>query len=505
MFKNFHGFQLVESYHQKKGQRRFKLTGYLKALIAAILSVIIACLPTEWFGIEGLNAVEQRVIATFVFAALMWLSEAIPSWCTSVLIIVVMLFTISSASLSPFAGEVDASGVWSKYDNLIPYRDIMHCFADPTIMLFIGGFVLAIGLTKTQLDCVLAKYMLRPFGRKSENVLLGFILVTALFSAFVSNTATAAMMLAFLAPVLKALPADGKGRVALALAIPLGANIGGIATPIGTPPNTIVLGYLNETLGLQISFGTWMLKMVPYVLFLLLVGWFLLRTLFPFKQKTIDLVIEGEFKRDRSTWIVIATFITTVVLWCWPASIGSIDTSIGLNSYIIAFVPIAAFAATGILTKRDLEEINWSVLWMVAGGFALGVALNVTGLSRHLVAAIPFASWSPVLVMIISGLVCFGFSNFISHSAAASLLVPVLGVVAGAMKDAGTLDAGGVSTLLIGVAIAASVSMILPISTPPNAIAHSTGFIEQRDMMRVGIVMGVVGLIVGYLWLFLVF
>jgi sodium-dependent dicarboxylate transporter 2/3/5 len=152
-----------------------------------------------------------------------------------------------------------------------------------------------------------------------------------------------------------------------------------------------------------------------------------------------------------------------------------------------------------------LEEINWSVLWMVAGGFALGVALNVTGLSRHLVAAIPFASWSPVLVMIISGLVCFGFSNFISHSAAASLLVPVLGVVAGAMKDAGTLDAGGVSTLLIGVAIAASVSMILPISTPPNAIAHSTGFIEQRDMMRVGIVMGVVGLIVGYLWLFLVF
>jgi sodium-dependent dicarboxylate transporter 2/3/5 len=505
MFKNFQGFQLVESYHKKKGQRRFKLTGYVKALIAALISITIACLPTEWFGIEGLNVVEQRIIATFVFAALMWLTEAIPSWCTSVLIITVMLFTVSSAALTPFAGTESAAGEWTKYDNLISYKDIMHCFADPTIMLFIGGFVLAIGLTKTKLDCVLAKYMLKPFGTKSENVLLGFILVTAIFSAFVSNTATAAMMLAFLTPVLKALPADGKGRVALALAIPLGANIGGIATPIGTPPNTIVLGYLNETLGIQISFGEWLVKMLPFVLILLFAGWVLLRVMFPFKQKTINLVIDGEFTHSKETWIVIATFAVTVILWCWPASIGSWNTSIGLNSYVIAFVPIAAFAVSGILTKRDLEEINWSVLWMVAGGFALGVALNTTGLSKHLVAAIPFASWSPLLVMIISGLVCFGFSNFISHSAAASLLVPVLGVVAGAMKTAGTLDEGGVATLLIGVAIAASVSMILPISTPPNAIAHSTGFIEQKDMMRVGVAMGVIGLIVGYIWLFLVF
>jgi sodium-dependent dicarboxylate transporter 2/3/5 len=258
-------------------------------------------------------------------------------------------------------------------------------------------------------------------------------------------------------------------------------------------------------LGIQISFGEWLVKMLPFVLILLFAGWVLLRVMFPFKQKTINLVIDGEFTHSKETWIVIATFAVTVILWCWPASIGSWNTSIGLNSYVIAFVPIAAFAVSGILTKRDLEEINWSVLWMVAGGFALGVALNTTGLSKHLVAAIPFASWSPLLVMIISGLVCFGFSNFISHSAAASLLVPVLGVVAGAMKTAGTLDEGGVATLLIGVAIAASVSMILPISTPPNAIAHSTGFIEQKDMMRVGVAMGVIGLIVGYIWLFLVF
>ena len=311
------------------------------------------------------------------------------------------------------------------------------------------------------------------------------------------------MMLAFLTPVLKAMPEGSKDRTALALAIPLGANIGGIATPIGTPPNTIVLGYLNETLGVSISFGEWMIKMVPFVVILLLAGWFLLRILFPFQQKKIELNIEGAFHSTPQSWIVIVTFAVTVFLWCFGKIDGVWD--LGLNSNIIALIPVAAFAVTGVITRHDLEEINWSVLWMVAGGFALGVALNTTKLSNVLVASIPFAEWSPLLVMIIASLVCFGFSNFISHSAAASLLVPVLGVVAGAMASAGTITDGGVSQMLICVAIASSVSMILPISTPPNAIAHSTGFIQQSEMMKVGIIVGLLGLVIGLAWVKLPF
>jgi sodium-dependent dicarboxylate transporter 2/3/5 len=359
---------------------------------------------------------------------------------------------------------------------------------------------LAIALTKTGIDVVLAKKLLAPFGNKPANVLLGFILVTATFSAFVSNTATAAMMLAFLAPVLRQMPEGSKDRVALALAIPLGANIGGIATPIGTPPNTIVLGYLNETLGLSIGFGEWMVKMVPFVIILLLAGWFLLRIMFPFQQKEINLVIEGEMHWTYKTWIVIVTFILTIFLWCFGEVI-----NLGLNSNIVALIPVAAFAVTGVIGKKDLEEINWAVLWMVAGGFALGVALNTTELSKVLVASIPFDQWSPLLVMIIASLVCFGFSNFISHSAAASLLVPVLGVVAGAMASSGVIEEGGVAQMLLCVAIAASVSMILPISTPPNAIAHSTGFIQQSEMMKVGIIVGIVGLVLGLVWVKLPF
>jgi sodium-dependent dicarboxylate transporter 2/3/5 len=175
----------------------------------------------------------------------------------------------------------------------------------------------------------------------------------------------------------------------------------------------------------------------------------------------------------------------------------------GLNTNVVAMIPIAAFCVTGILQRRDLEEINWSVLWMVAGGFALGVALDKTGLGSVLVESIPFASWSPLIVMVISGLVCFLFSNFISHSAAASLLAPILGLVASGITadpvaGAAFAEVGGPTALMVGVAISASVSMILPISTPPNAIAHSTGFITQKDMMKVGIIMGLLGLILGY-------
>ncbi len=502
MFKNFFGYHIVADYHKKKDPKRWHISGLWKALIASIIAIAICCIPTESFGIAGFTFNEKIVVALFVWAAIMWVSEAIPSWSTSVLIIVILLLTVSDKALSFMAHEGVASTVNGEeviFGAPVSYKSILATFADPTIMLFIGGFVLAIGMSKVKLDLVAARIMLKPFGTKSENVLLGFILVTAIFSAFVSNTATAAMMLAFLTPVLKALPADGKGRIALAMAIPVGANLGGIMTPIGTPPNTIALGYLNETLGADITFGAWVAKMAPFVIILLVFAWFLLRFLFPFKQKKIELNIEGELEPGKQSYIVIAAFIVTIFLWCFSDPLG-----LGLNSYIVAMIPVALFACTGVLTRRDLEEINWSVLWMVAGGFALGLALNSTKLSDHLVGAIPFGSWSLIVVMIVAMLVCFLFSNFISNSATASLLVPVLGVVAGAMTNT-TGDASIAPRMLVAVAIAASVSMMLPISTPPNAIAHSTGMIEQKDMVKVGAIMGFLGLGLGLAWLFLVF
>lgn len=490
MFKLFQGYHLVEAYHNRKKNAPQKpvVTHAIKILLPIIVSLILWMLPSSSFGIDGLTLTEQRTIAIFAFAAMMWITEGISSWCTSMVVVVLLLFTCTDSSLFLFINGYDPA----QLGELISYKKVLACFADPIIMLFIGGFVIAIAATKTGLDVLLAKVMLKPFGKRSEFVLLGFILVTGFFSMFLSNTATAAMMLTFLAPVLKQLPATGKGRVALAMAIPIGANIGGIGTPIGTPPNAIALKALNdpEGLNLGIGFGEWMMFMFPLAIALLVIAWFVLLKMFPFTQKTIELNIEGETKKDWRSIVVYATFAITILLW-----IG--DSITGVNSNVVAMLPVGVFCACGVITRRDLEEINWSVLWMVAGGFAIGVALQDTHLAADMIDSIPFNQWPALLMIIGSGLLCYLLSNFISNTATAALLVPILTVV-GTATAANLAPFGGISPLLIGIALSASLAMVLPISTPPNAIAHSTGLIQQNQMMKVGIIMGVIGMVAGY-------
>lgn len=495
MFKMFHGFHLVEAYHEwKRAHKTSKaLSVTIKLIFCFAVLITLWCLPADVFGMEGLTVIEKRVIAIFLFATVMWILEAVPAWTTSMLIVGLLLFTASDSSLWFFKDAVSPEA----YGTPVKYTSVLHSFADPIIMLFIGGFILAIAATKSGLDVMLARVMLKPFGTQSKYVLLGFIFVTGIFSMFLSNTATAAMMLTFLTPVLKALPADGKGKIALALSIPIAANVGGMATPIGTPPNAIVLKYLNDPngLNLNIGFGEWMSFMLPFTVVILFISWIVLLKLFPFKQKTIELRIEGEAKKDWRSIVVYVTFAVTILLWI-------ADKYTGVNSNVVAMLPVAIFPITGIITKRDLEEISWSVLWMVAGGFALGVALQETGLAAHMIESIPFSTWPPVVMVIGSGLICYAMANFISHTATATLLVPILAIAGMSMKEI-LLPIGGVSTLLIGVAIGSSLAMILPISTPPNALAHATGMIEQKDMVKTGVIMGAIGLSLGYLMLIL--
>ena len=455
----------------------------IQFFVIMVVTAIVWNLPIDTFGIDGLTIVQQRIIAIFVFATLSWLTECIPSWATSLGIITIMCLTVSDNALMPFKGE--------NIGELMDSKHIMASFADPTIMLFLGGFILAAAATKSGLDVLLARNLIRPFGTKSENVLLGFLLITGIFSMFVSNTAT--MMLTFLTPVFAALPANGKGRIALTMSIPIAANLGGMGTPIGTPPNMIALKFLNDPAGLNmgIDFGHWMAFMFPLVIILLIISWRILLFFFPFSKKTIELEIKGSVHHGWRMNVVIVTFIITILLWVIPKSVTGID------SYNVAMVPIGVFAVTGVITAKDLQEINWSVIWMVAGGFALGFGMNGSGLADAALESIPFGEWSPIVILLISGLICYILSNFISNTATAALLVPILAVVCTGMGD--KLHAlGGTSTVLIGIAIAASSAMCLPISTPPNAIAYSTGLVKQNDMLKMGLICGIVSLVLGY-------
>lgn len=640
---------------QSRLSSKFSLKKFIEFAVIVVITAVIWNIPQESFGIDGLTVIQQRVIAIFVFATLSWLTEAIPSWATSLVIITSMCLTISNNSLSMFKGggaaisangtelaftkglkftsgiigenkiiidqkdgqltlkgkdiafnidslhkgqtivttyvtdkedkayltisnanmkegekndslsvvnsvvtkdgtvtftnkgglinlktiaindagktvrhwdftnitdkdlkslqsdaaiwsaASDKSGVYTNRTTLkganfgaeLKSSDIMATFANPIIILFLGGFILAIAATKSGLDVLLARSLIKPFGKKSENVLLGFLLITGVFSMFVSNTATAAMMLTFLTPVFAALPANGKGRIALTMSIPVAANLGGMATPIGTPPNAIALQALNgPELHMGIGFGQWMAFMFPLVIVLLLISWFILKKEFPFSQKTIELKIEGHVHHGWRMWVVCITFAVTILMWLF-------DRVTGVDANTVALIPIATFAITGVITAKDLQQINWSVIWMVAGGFALGLGMNGSGLATAAIASIPFGSWSPMVILIISGLICYFLSNFISNTATAALLVPILAVVCNGMGD--SLNAiGGTSTILMGIALSASAAMCLPISTPPNAIAYSTGLIDQKSMLKIGIITGVLTMVLGYTVLYFV-
>ena len=262
----------------------FSVKDWVALGVVLAVTAFLWAVPSGFYGIEGLTPVMQRTIAIFVFTALMWIVEVIPTWTTSVVSMVMMLLTISNKGVSFMMYE--GAGTY------VDYKSIMAAFADPVIMLFMGGFVLAIAASKVGLDITLARVLLKPFGRNPKMVLLGFLFVIGTFSMFMSNTATAAMMLTFLSPVLASLPKDEKGKVGLALAIPIAANLGGMGTPIGTPPNAIALGALQNA-GFDVTFVGWMLRMVPYVVIMLLIAWVFLMAMFPFKTKSIELKIEG--------------------------------------------------------------------------------------------------------------------------------------------------------------------------------------------------------------------
>lgn len=489
--------------------------------IVAYLGVMLA--PTSIFGLDYVDSatgeivkmtvLQQRTIALFVFAALMWIFEAIPSWTTSVLVIVLALLTLSEGGLGflmiDSSVPVPEGGKPSMLPGVMKPAKLMSAFADPVVMLFLGGFTLAVMAQKYGLDVTLARILLKPFGTNPKMVLLGFLCVISVFSMFMSNTATAAMMLAFLAPILATFPDGDKGKIGLALSIPVAANIGGIGTTIGTPPNGTAVGGLKNEFGIDVTFGEWAMHMIPFVIIMILIAWVVLMLMFPFKGKKLEVNIPKNDKPTTwRTYLVWITFGVTILLW-------ATEQLTKISSNIVALIPLAVFVVTGTFTKEDIKKLDWSVLWLVAGGFALGYALGDvskggTGLGYQLVNAIPFGSMNIILVFAIAALVCYLLSNFISNSATAALLVPILcSVSTGLMNSEATASIfgafGGGKAMVIFVATTASLAMLMPISTPPNAIAFSTGLIKTKDMMKVGAIIGAIGMVLAFFWLTKIF
>ncbi|MGF1715023.1 SLC13 family permease [Photobacterium chitinilyticum] len=464
--------------------KKISIAQLIKLLIAFGIPLGILMLPIDAIPIEGLTLIQHRLLAIFALAALLWVLEPVPVFATSILIIALELIMISDKGLHLFRSAPSGH----EMGEMMKYTDIFSAFSSPIIILFMGGFALAIAASKYELDNNLARVLLKPFGTQPKFIMLGLMLITAVFSMFMSNTATTVMMLALLAPIVASVPKGDIGIKALVLCVPIAANTGGIATPIGTPPNAIALQYLTGEH--SISFLGWMMMGLPFVILQLTFAWWLLQKLFPSTQQQMELKLEGRFQKSWQAIVVYITFALTIIMW--------MTTSLhGMNTYVVSIIPLAVFTLTGIMGKEELKLINWDVLWLVAGGIAIGLGLDKTGLAAALAHAIDYDALSPVAVVLTLSIICWLMANFMSNTATANLLMPIAAAVAASMESLAAI--GGLQGVLVVVAFSASLGMILPVSTPPNSLAYSTGLIESKDMAKTGLIIGLVGLVVVYI------
>ncbi|MFV0338238.1 MAG: SLC13 family permease [Chthoniobacterales bacterium] len=456
---------------------------FTKRNVSLFLALLGFLLPF-FIPIEGLSPAGHRLLAIFLLAVILWITEAIPLFATSAVIILLLILFLSDVS----AKMSWAWGVAQGFSTDAPpsYTEYFNTLANRVLILFLGGFFLAFGAAKFGVDKNLAALMLRPFGRRPSRVLLGLMLITAILSMWMSNTATTATIMAVVLPIIHGLETSDKFRTALALGVPFAANIGGIGTPIGTPPNAIVLGALTkinpatgEAFG-NCSFLQWMIFATPIVVILLIFAWFLILFLFPPGGKEIIIDMEIKWSKSTKAWIYYATAIFTICLWITSALHG-------INSYVVGMFPVAILLATGVVGSKEFRQLEWDVLWLVGGGIALGKGVSVTGFDTWIVGLVNWQSMNVELLGLALGVTALLMGSFISHSAATNLLVPIAVAVA-------TAAGGNIISILVFVAVGASLAMALPISTPPNAIAYGAGTIKTREMALCGSIISLVGI-----------
>jgi len=444
----------------------------VKLLIAAAVAAGIAFVPEY----SGLDPAPMWTLFILIFAAGLWVSEAIPAFAVAILIIGLEILILGKPDGVLATGPKD----WQMF--VAPW-------SSPVMWLFLGGFVLGQAAQTTGLDRMMARFVLRGFGTRPSVILLGAMGITFLFSMFMSNTATTAMMMSVMAPVIAALDKQDPFAKALLLGIPFSANVGGMATIIGSPPNAIAAGLLSETH--NISFMQWMMAGLPPALVLFFAIWLYLKVAYPTRHTSLDLRgLEWETRTGSllPMWkrlLVVPVFFLTVILWMT----GSLH---GMPTAVVSFIPITVFAVAGILNVGEIRRLQWDVLLLLAGGLSLGIAIQKTGLAVWLLGLLPIGSLGVLALAFLLAYVTTLLSNFMSNTAATNILAPLGMAVA----------VGFEPIIVIPLALGASAAMSLPISTPPNAIAFATGDLKSTDFLKGGLLMGILGPAVAVLWVY---
>lgn len=399
---------------------------------------------------------------------------------------------------------------------VLPIKEAAASYANPIIFLFMGGFMLALALEKWKLHLRIALNIVRLTGTNANGIILGFMLATAALSMWISNTATTVMMLPIgvsVIEILRSRESDqnlNKGTRYFSLSMMLGiayaANIGGIATIIGTPPNTVLAGVLNEKFGYTIDFARWLAFGFPLMLIMLGITYvFLVKVLYPNRLGNFEgaqQVIKDELaklgKISKPERIVLALFLTTALAWIFKNTLNNIfpswkltDATIAMLATVSLFVtPVDYKNGTFVLEWKDTEKLPWGILLLFGGGLSLATALSKVGIIGIIGDAMGVVGGSlniTIIFLILVALMLF-MTEIMSNVALTAVLVPVVAGVAVGLNE-------NPLWMTIPVTIASSCAFMLPMATPPNAIVFASGHIKVSQMVRVGVWLNLIAIL----------
>ncbi len=475
--------------NNEPGKNRNYKPGQLFGLIAGPLLFTITLL---FFSPEGLSQQGLAILASTIWVAIWWMTEAIPIPATSLLPII----------LFPLTGGLDIGTTTSSYGS-------------DTIFLFMGGFMIALAMEKWNLHRRIALSIISVIGTNTNRIILGFMVATGFLSMWISNTATAMMMvpigLAIIYQISDALKDDPSidtskenfafGK-ALMLSIAYSASVGGIATLIGTPPNAALAGVINKMYGIELSFAKWMLFGVPIAwVFIFIIWFYLIKIAYPLKLKQLPggkAVIHQEKQKlgkpSAEEKAVFTVFILAALAWITRSFLlvqinpNINDAIIAMSAAILLFLlPSKNYKDTFLLDWNTAVKLPWGILLLFGGGLAVAAGFTQSGLSEWIGNQLTALQGIHIFIvlLVVAGLVIF-LTEITSNTATANMMYPIMAALALAL---------GVHpfAVMIAAGVASSCAFMLPVATPPNAVVFGSGYLRIPDMVKAGVALNIIG------------
>ena len=456
-------------------------------IISGLLGPLSFILVLNFFHPEGLTTQANAVLACTFWIAIWWIFEVVDISVTALLPIVIF----------PLSGALDLSLTTAAYG---------HKY----IFLYLGGFVLALAIEKWNLHKRIALVIINMIGASISKIILGFMIATAFMSMWISNTATSVMML----PIGMAIISQMKDHEhtiedehalfgkSLMLAIAYSASIGGIATLIGTPPNLVLAGVVQETYGIEISFAQWFKFGLPISILLLSICWvYLTRFAFKFQMEEFP-GGRQEIKRllnNLGNWsyeekVVLMVFVGAATLWVFRSLLQNLipaldDTIIAIFAGLLLFILPSSKKGEPIISWKEAVKMPWGIMILFGGGMALAAAFQESGLAEWIGGQFNLLKVLPLFLLILILITAVNFlTEITSNLATTAMLLPVLAPIAFALNIHPFV-------LLVSATVAASCAFMLPVATPPNAVVFGSGYLRIPDMVKSGIWMNLISIV----------